>query len=433
MRDAEDLHAARRMQLLVPVARMCAEDGVAVRGGVFRRRSGPAVYALLCAAGDNSWDAAITVVRARRVPREGHRDGYELTRNPREGYDLDSTGEIAYEVRISEDDDGGGGHGARPVVAFRLSPNARAAADELILWTRRSALFQTAPPVADPRREARRERRCFDHREASAAQPRVRVGAVPDEAAHDVAAIDHATLSWHFPRDRTGRNQRSAVLALASYGGLRPHLRGRWLTVRADGDGLLVAGDDLIGANQRHRWDVTPWLWDRRHAGTPVAARWQVARPARAATLVAAVRRGAVAEALATAGVRVDEHLVSLLAGRPNRSFRAALTTTWVPRLYAGLAELAPWRLAAAHQAWRGGRAALGLPAREPIVLFGLGGVGRQRKPKVALDMSGTTPMLRLVFTGSNAVLARSLWTVPADLGAHLRGWQPSVCPLVRR
>ena len=32
-------------------------------------------------------------------------------------------------------------------------------------------------------------------------------------------------------------------------------------------------------------------------------------------------------------------------------------------------------------------------------------------------------PLLRLYYTGGNAVLPRSLWTLPADLMAHLHGW----------
>jgi len=428
MREGGDLHEGLRTELLEPVARMCAAADVLVWRGNFRQgRFAPTVTALLCTAEDNSWDAAVTVVRAHRMPKDHRWHGHKFTRDPREGYDLDSPGEIVYEVQIKEDDDGAGGHGPRPLVAFRLFADPRAAADELILWARRASLFRTDPPVQDPDKELRRERRCFDHREASAGQARVAVGWVPDEAAADVASVDRAAVCWHFPRERSGRYQRSAVVALTSYGDARPHRRGPWLTVRADGDRLMLTMDSLIAANQKHRWDVTPWLWDRRHANTPPMTRWQVDRPEHAAPAFSALRRAAVGEALAEAGVQVDDQIGKLLGGNPNRAFRAELTETWVSSLYAGLADVAPWRLSAAYQIWREGRMALGLPTREPVVLFGLGGVGAQRKPKVALDLDDHGPVLRLIFTGSNALLPRSLWTVPADLAAHLHGWRPSV------
>jgi hypothetical protein len=429
MRNGEDVHAARRVELLMPVARLCAEEGVAVRVGDFDGGTGLPVRALLCSAADGSWDASVTVVRANRLLAQHRRDGHEFSRDPQQGYDLDSPGDIVYEVQVTEDDDGAGGHGPRPLVLFRLAAGAQAAADELTLWARRGSLFHTTPPVPDAAKELLRERRCFAHRQAAAAAPSVRVLDVPAEAAKDVAAIDHASLCWHFPRERGGRYQRTAVVALKSYGGRRPHLRDRWLTVRADAEGLVVTMEELIGVNQRHRWSSTPWLWDRRRAATSRLTRWQVRQPGAAVPAIDALRRGAVPEALELAGVGVDDQLARLLAGEPTRGFRAEVAQTWVSNLYAGLAESAPWRFAEAYRAWRGERLAFGLPVTGPVILFGLGGMGQQRKPKVALDVSDGVPILRLIFTGGNAVLPKALWTLPADLAAHLRGWQPYAAP----
>ena len=71
-------------------------------------------------------------------------------------------------------------------------------------------------------------------------------------------------LALHFPRERNGRFRRAAVcVALASLDGAPPHLRGRWLTVRAKAEDLYVGVKDLIGANQAYRWNSTPWTWDR--------------------------------------------------------------------------------------------------------------------------------------------------------------------------
>jgi hypothetical protein len=72
-------------------------------------------------------------------------------------------------------------------------------------------------------------------------------------------------LALHFPREGNGRFLRAAVwVALASLDGTPPHLRGRWLTVRAKAEDLYVGVKDLIGANQAYRWNSTPWTWDRR-------------------------------------------------------------------------------------------------------------------------------------------------------------------------
>jgi hypothetical protein len=182
---------------------------------------------------------------------------------------------------------------------------------------------------------------------------------------------------------------------------------------------------DLIAANQAHRWDATPWLWDRRYAEAPPAHRWQVQDPRDARPAFTALRDGRFTDALDECGVRADLNISRLLAGEPTRMFRADLTEKWVRNLYAGIADVAPWRLAAAYQIWREGRDALGLRTSDPVTLFGLGGMGQSRKPKIALDLAPAGPILRFRFTAGSAVLSRSLWTIPPDLEAGLRGWPP--------
>ncbi len=427
MAGGGDPYATRRVELLDPVARFCAEAGVDVRVGELRTVRGDLVTALVANAEDGSWDAAVTVVRATPAPDRDGVTSRRYVRDPVAGYRLDTPGEVAYEVRVAEDDDGGTGHGPRPVVRFQLLDDARAAADDLILWARRPSLFHTDPPQPDAARIARRLNRQFDNRQASAAAPRVHVDTLPKETAADISALDLPALCWHFPRESSGQPQRSATVALSSYGGHATGSRARWLVARAHPDGLGLGVADLIGANQRHRCDLTRWLWDRRAASTPLLARWQVPDVATAAPACAALDAGRVGDALSTAGVEVDEQIGKLLAGAPTRLYRAEFTDKWVTRLYAGLGEAAPWRLAGAYAAWAGQRAQRNLPARRPVALFGLGGVVQQRKPLVALDGSGGAPVLRLVFSGSNEVLPRSLWTVPDDLAARVYGWTPII------
>jgi hypothetical protein len=417
-----DSHAAERAELLTPVIRQCQGAGLTVRLGEFTGTFGPPVRAVLCDADDGSWDAAVTVVRAtRRAPGYRH-FGSDFGRDPHTGYDLGSEGELVYEIQVHEVDDGAGGHGPRPLVVFNLCASAQAAADQLILWARRTALFSLDPPRPDLRKEERRERRCFEHREAAALHPTVEVRDAPARAEGELWALDATSLAWHFPRDRTGKFARKAVVLLADLEERPATLRSSWLTVRVADGALVVTTADLIAAHQPYRWDLVPWLWDRRAAHTPDAERWQVADPAEIAHLVELVRAGELTEALRLAEVRVDDQLAALLAGRPTRGFRADQTATWVANLYAGLADVAPWRLAHAYRTWRDGRAHR-RPASPPITLFGLGGSGAQRKPKVALELADDAATLRMLYTAGNAVLARDLWTVPPDLSARLRGW----------
>src|SRR5262249_2738157 len=127
---------------------------------------------------------------------------------------------------------------------------------------------------------------------------------------------------------------------------------------------------------------------------------------------LAALAAGRIPEALDRAGVAVDAQLAKLLRGEPNRTYRAELADKWGTNLYAGLAESAPWRFEHAHAV----RLAAGGGRPKPVTMSGRRGVGRSRKPKVALARTRSGPILRLYFSAGNLLLPRSLWTVPADL-----------------
>jgi hypothetical protein len=407
--------AEQRRALLDPVAQICERASISVTCGQLNPpvpRGGPAVVGMLCAADDGSWDAMLTVVRGQRIPVELQPYNGPWCRDPYAGYDLTSAGNLLYELQIHEDDDGGTGHGPRPIVVYKLFEQAEAAADALIQWWQRPARFRVPPPVPDQRARQRRSARIAEHRRTTSASPRVRFDDAALAGAADVAAIDPATLALHFPRGRGGGFLRSAVVALASLDGAPPHVRSRWLAVRAKGDELHVGVEDLIGGNQLYRWNLTPWMWDRRRADTPARDRWQLDDAAQARPYLDALVAGRVTEALDLARVAVDAQLAKLLRGEPTRNYRAELTGKWVGSLYAGLTESAPWRFAAAYAAWlaeRGGRP-------KPAPMFGLKGLGQARKPIVVLDRIPSAIILRLEFSGSNFVLPSALWTIPADL-----------------
>jgi hypothetical protein len=413
MRAESEAQAAQRRALLAPVARLCERAGVPVRLGQLERPPHTPVVALVCEAADGAWNASVTVVKAQPIATEHQTWNSRWGRDPELGYDLNTPGQLVFEVQIHEDDDGAGGHGPRPLVVFELLDDAEATADSLTLWWRRPSLFHTQVPAPDQRVEQRRRQRVREHRRSAAAAPDVRIADLPPEASASVTALDRAALAWHFPRERGGRFRRKAVVALTPLDDLVLHVRRPWLVARADAGGLVVTTQDVIGGNQEHRWNRTPWLWDSRHAGTPAAQRWQLDDADEARPVLDLLSEGAMAQALALAGVRVDDQIAKLLDGCPTRHYRAALTEKWVRSLHAGLAESAPWRFAAAHRVWRSERTS---GARRPAVLFGLKGLNQQRKPKLALDLADGEPLLRLIFTASNLALPRSLWTVPADL-----------------
>jgi hypothetical protein len=408
MPTESEAQAAQRRTLLDPVARMCERADIPVQHGRLHEDEA-SVVALVCAAEDGSWDASLTVVKAHRIPTEHQAYNGRWGRDPRTGYDLSSPGDLVYELQIHEDDDGAGGHGPRPLVVFQLLDDAEAAADALILWWRRPSLFHCTPPVPDRRAEERRAARTAEHRRVAADDPEVYLDDnVPGEPA---SAIDPAAVAFHFPRERTGRFLRSAVVALTPLDDTPRHQRGRWLTVRAQDDELSVGVENLIGGNQAYRWNLTPWLWDRRVEASPWD-RWQVEDAAQARPYLEALAAGRIAEALELAGVEVDPQLAKLLRGEPNRTYRAELTDKWVANLYAGLADSAPWRFDNAYTVWQAERGGRG----KAVTMFGLKGLGQARKPKVALDRTRSGPILRLNFSAGNLLLPRSLWTVPADL-----------------
>ncbi|MEV6968212.1 hypothetical protein AB0M47_24190 [Hamadaea sp. NPDC051192] len=411
MPTESEAQAAQRRALLAPVARLCLEAGVPVRMGRLERPGEASVVALTCAAPDGTWDAALTVVRARPVPDQYHDWNGRWGRDAREGYDLGSPGTLVFELQITEEDDGAG-PAPRPVVVFELLDGERAAADALILWWRRPALFHTTPPGPHAKAARRRERAQADRLKTRQAPP-VRLMALPEAAEPIAARLDARALCANFPRAHDGRFHRSAVVALTPVGGTPSHRRGPWLTARRVGDGLTVSVDELIGGNQEHRWDLTPWLWNRSYARTSRRNRWQVSQPERVRPVVEALRAGDLRRALQMTGVTADEQVTRLLAGTPTRTFRAEYAERWVNRLYEQLADSAPWRFANAYEAWQA--EADRSRTDRPVTLFGLKGLNQARKPKIALTMSGDQPMLCLVFTAGNLVLPRALWTLPAD------------------
>ncbi|GAA3453258.1 hypothetical protein [Dactylosporangium matsuzakiense] len=361
----------------------------------------------------------VTVVAAERLvpPGEGglSADGHVWTRDVDIEHDLPAAADLVFEVTLLEGPAEASGAMWAP---RRLVRDEEAVVDAVRLWHGyREMLRATPPKPATTRRRSARARLSAARRDAAASPMVRRPAAVPPPLRAHLDGLDDARLAFHFPRDRSGRYARSAVVALAGDGTALSR-RGPWLSARADGAALVVGVEPLIGANQDHRWDRLPWLWSNDE--TPAAVRWQVDDPGRARATVERLDAFAVAEALTACGVEVDADLTALLNGYPVAYGLARHTDTWVKRLYDQLQLSAPWRLAAAYAVHQQERRAVRRPDGEPVALFGLKGLNQQSKPMVGLDAPGGGPRLRMIWTASNARLPRALWECPADLLAEL-------------
>ncbi|WP_426503575.1 hypothetical protein ACPPVO_38950 [Dactylosporangium sp. McL0621] len=375
----------------------------------------------------NTGRMQVTVVAARRIVPPGQgglsADGHVWTRDVDIEHDLADSDAVVFEVTLLDGVAGVPGEPASVWAPRQLVVDEEAVVDAVRLWHGYRDMLRATPPKPGPQRRRALRARTAAARRTAAAAPRVRVAAGPAELPPALglrlAELDHAALAFNFPRDRTGRYARSAVVALAGDGTVLSK-RGPWLAVRADGDTLVVGVEGLIGANQDHRWDRLPWLWSAAHAEAPAAVRWQLPDAAGARPVVSLLDRHAPAEALASCGVELDEDLKALLAGYPITYGFARHTETWVKRLYEQLQLCAPWRLAAAYEVHQDERRAVRRPTGEPIALFGLKGMNQQSKPMVGLDCGNGAPRLSMIWTASNVRLPHELWQCPADLEAEL-------------
>jgi hypothetical protein len=349
-------------------------------------------------------------------------------------YGLDGD-ELLFEVSTLEGLDGvegleglaAGGDGPGDPAAIwaprRLTGDEQAAVDAVRLWYGYRDSFRATPPKASPKRRRTALEREVATRRRMAALARIwvsaKASAVPEPfrptLTEDLARLDEAQLRFHFPRDRQGRFVKGAVVGLASYHDGPPNKLGPWLAARIDGDTIVVHIAQVIGPNQDHRWDSSPWLWSTAHRDTPTAERWQVPDVEAARPVVELLDRNAVAEALTVCGVAVSPSVAALLDGYPISYGYTRYTDTWVGRLYEELPRSAPWRLAHAYQVCRSYR-----PAGEPLPLFGLKGMDQQAKPVLAVYAPDGVPTLTLTWTASNARVPRTLWERPADLTAAL-------------
>jgi hypothetical protein len=326
-------------------------------------------------------------------------------------------GRAVYTLYVLEDPWEASGHGRwSPPARVLQSEDPAEIATTVAAWAGHGA---AAPgPLVPPRAvRAAQLRRQLEARRAALATVEVVADLGPPalvEAAGE-PALEHVgrrLLAWHFPRDRRGRLQARAVVALRCVRlGARPQARQLWLCA----EGSEPRAPERIhlrlrwehGANQDHRWDGARSLWDTRCQGLGLDARWGVADRARADRSASLMERGRFSEGLGLYGVELSPEADQVARGRAPWYGLRHLAATWAGAMGAHLADAAPWLLAAAA-----GEAGT---ASRPVRLFGLGGQNIARKPGLFLAGAPGRPRLEIHWSGSSARLPLVAWRRPAD------------------
>jgi hypothetical protein len=308
-----------------------------------------------------------------------------------------------------------GGDGPTDATHRRNTISAEEAARVIRDWLADAVAVRVEPPRPDPRTRRRMLEKILAARRADAGRATLRVDPAAERAIPGVGdRLSAGAIAWHLPRRPTTKLDPKPAIALMPLGTAdrRPGTREEWLVARPfdepDGPVVLSAGvESLISENEDHRWDREPWRWDRAAAAaTDPATRWG-AEPTSVASQLDALDAGSWDDALAMAGVRLEDGLRRLLDGRDASPSTRDLTAGWAPRLAEILVGTALWRLADATALLRKGR---------PLRIAGLGGVNIQRKPGVFLGLDGGRPSLGLEFNASNERLPEPAWARPVDL-----------------
>src|SRR5690349_4378753 len=342
-----DRHRAQRERLLAGVSERLRRLGIVAAFGQltpyydFHGRIPEGLTGLVVDEPAGEGSMQVTVVAAHRTGAKPSADPNVWVREADLEYDL--AGDVVFEVTTLDER----GDGSAVWAPRRLVGTEEAVVDAIRLWHGYRDTLRATPPPPDPRLPVRRAKQ-LAARHTAAGATRVRLAVdesqVPDEhrpalEAH-LADLDHAQLCFHFPRDRSGRYTRSAVVALSGYG-IVLGKRGPWLSVRADGEELVVGVDALIDVNQDHRWDHLPWLWTRSGQDATAEQRWRTPEAEHVRPILDLLDRHAFADALTLCGVEVDAELSALLAGYPISYSYARYTETWVRTLYGQLARSA--------------------------------------------------------------------------------------------
>jgi len=231
-------------------------------------------------------------------------------------------------------------------------------------------------------------------------------GAAVDETSQ---RIDPAQLFLMFPRDRRGRLRPRARLLLSPAGIGSDTERRPWVVAkgpeRAGGDSVTVRVEPVIAVNEPHRFDLTPWLWQRNAPRLTEPSSWAPLTNDRAA--IKLLSGGMVEEGLRLAGLFLDEGVTRLAKGRIlGLGYN---DTSWPTVARESLCLVFPSVLLTAGLSYA--RRVLRRPS-DGIKLLTLPGQRQAMKGSIVFVPSDP-PRLELRWTGSNRRLSYLLWERP--------------------
>jgi hypothetical protein len=221
--------------------------------------------------------------------------------------------------------------------------------------------------------------------------------------------IDPERLFLMFPRDRRGRLRPRARLLLSPAGTGSDTARRPWVLAsgpeRAGGDSVTVRVEPVIAVNEAHRFDLTPWLWQRNAPLLTEPSSWAHLGNDRGA--IELLSGGMVEEGLRLSGLILDEGVTRLAKGRIlGLGYN---DPTWPTVARESLCLVFPSLLLTAGLSYA--RRVLRRPS-DGIKLLTLPGQRQAMKGSIVFVPSDP-PRLELRWTGSNRRLSYVLWERP--------------------
>jgi len=216
-----------------------------------------------------------------------------------------------------------------------------------------------------------------------------------------------------FPRDRRGRLWPRARVLLSPAGAGSDTERRPWIVATgpdwAGGDSLTIRIEPVIAVNEAHRFDLTPWLWQRDTLALTEPSTWVPLANDGAA--IALLTKGEVEEGLRLSGLSLDEGITRLAKGLVlGLGYE---DPSWPATARESLCLVFPSLLLSAGLTYA--RRILRRPS-DGIRLFTLPGQRQLRKASIVF-VPTDPPRLELQWTGSNRRLSHLLWERPSIPG----------------
>ena len=216
-----------------------------------------------------------------------------------------------------------------------------------------------------------------------------------------------------FPRDRRGRLWPRARVLLAPAGTGSDAERRPWIVAsgpdRAGGGSVTIRIEPVIAVNEAHRFDLTPWLWQRDSPPLTESSSWVPVANNGAA--IALLSGGKVEEGLRMSGLTLDEGVTRLAKGLVlGLGYEES---TWPAAARESLCLVFPSLLLSLGLTYA--RRILGRPS-DGIKLLTLPGQHQVQKASIVF-LPSDPPRLELRWTGTNRRLSHLLWERPSIPG----------------